>query len=286
MRTLLVLGGDRQLNARIRHVVGNDWRVEEASDWPGAVEHLTSRDPPQALLCTGSLLGPGSPKTFLELRRKSCLVSAAVYLERPTPALSYLAGQLYRYRVQTIFGTEELEMGVRVLLRRATHDLGQSLLRKLGAGPTLVRQLLETLDRQHELSVERPDLLASELRCSRSALYRALRSAGLPPPGSIQALYRLWPGVVRIVTGGRGVDAAVEAHCPHYHSFRKAVWTHFGLSIGQLRAAPDLDGVLRRWVDFHQAGAMGRGASQRPLAPFEPPRRQQQGGSPKRIRAE
>jgi hypothetical protein len=283
MRTVLLLAGDRQLNAKVRHIVGDDWRIEEASDWPSAIGRLGSRDPPQALLCSGSLLGPGAPETFRELRRKSCLISAAVYLERPTPALSYLAGQLYRYRVQTIFGAEELEMGVRVLLRRATHDLGQSLLRKLGAGTTLVRRLLETLDRQHELSAERPDRLASELRCSRSALYRALRSAGLPPPGSIQALYRLWPGVVRIVAGGRGADAATEAHCPHYHSFRKAVWTHFGLSIGQLRAAPDLDSVLRRWVDFHQSGAIGHGASRRPLAPFEGPRRKRQGDPPKRI---
>jgi hypothetical protein len=243
--------------------------VEEASSWPGAVARLSSRDHPQLLLCAGSVLDPHAPTTFLELRRKGLLIPTAVYLERPTAALSYIAGQLYRHRVQTIFGAEELEIGVAMLLRRSTHDLGEALLCQLGTGSTLVRRLLELLDRQHELSFEGPDKLASELRCSRSALYRALRSAGLPPPGAVQTLYRLWPGVIRVVAGGRVGDAALEARCPHYHSFRKAVLTHFGLTIGQLRSAPDLDSVLRRWVDFHQVDGIGRGASRRALGHLE-----------------
>lgn len=259
MRTLLLLGCDRDLTSRIRRLLPADWRTEEAADWPNVVSRMSSADPPQLFLFTARELHPDVRRTVVALRRRGYFVPAAVYLGSPAPVLAHLAGRLHHHGVHSIFGALELEHAVRALLRRSPPDLRAALARVLDLGPGTGTRLLALLERRRELVDASPERLAAELGCSRTALYRALRAAGLPPPGSIQALYRLWPGVMRIVTGGRGSDAAFEAGCPHYGSFRKGLVTHFGMTIGQLRAAGSTQAVLHRWIDVHRgSGAPSR----------------------------
>src|SRR6185503_19677807 len=103
-------------------------------------------------------------------------------------------------------------------IERAAPLVGAAIARMLPMPGGIGERLLALLETDPSMIGATPQRLAVALGTSRSALYRGLQGEGLPPPGELQALFRLWPGVLRIWSGGRGVDAAVEAGCPHYPS--------------------------------------------------------------------
>lgn len=257
MRTLLWLGPDRQ--AAAAPPVPDGWTLDRVGSWNEVIHRLTARRPPDALLFGVEHLGEEGERAILGLRRKGFFVPAAVHLDGAGPAEVHRAGRLHRHGVEPVFSRAELEPAIGRLAARSEPLLHAALTRVLRVGRGTGDRLLSLLDDDPEAWSAPPERLARSLGTSRSGLYRALRTEGLPPPGAIQALYRLWPGVLRIARGGRGEDAAFEASCPHYLAFRRAVATHFGLTIRDVRTLGDPAALLRRWA-LHQRADRGGAA--------------------------
>ena len=203
------------------------------------------------LLFTGTHLTEQAFRAVADLCKKRLFVPAAVYFADSTLEQAYAAGRLHRHRVEPIFGPAQLGAGVTRLLERAVPVVRSGVVYTLGVADGLGERLLALLDRDPAMLTATPNDLARELGISRSGLYRGLRAARLPPPGAFQALFRLWPGMLRIAVGGRGDDAEFEAGCPHYLAFRRAVATHFRLTIREIRELADSPALLRRWA-IHQ----------------------------------
>ena len=264
MRTLILLGCGQDLVARVDELLPEGWSMEELEAWRDLVRRLSSDVPPDVLLFTSRYLNESVRRSVVELRKKRYFVPTAVYLPEPAPLLAHWAGRMHRHGIEPIFGLAELRSGVAQLLERAEPLVGGEIARLLGVSGVGER-LLVLLENDPETLAAPPDRLAGWLGMSRSTLYRGLQAVGLPPPGELQALFRLWPGVVRIMEGGRGEDAAFEAGCPHYSSFRKAVATHFGLTIREVRRAERPRAVLHRWAAFQGHAARSGGP------PYTPP---------------
>jgi hypothetical protein len=263
MRIFVALGADQYLLSRIAEFLPAGWAVEELGGWHDLVRRLSSENPPDVLLFTSKHLNDDVRRSIIDLRKRRQFVPAAVYLLDPNPAAAHFAGRLHRHGIEPIFGPADLRKGITQVIERAAPLVGAAIARMLPIPGGIGERLLALLESDAEMIAAAPQRLALALGTSRSALYRGLQNEGLPPPGEIQALFRLWPGVLRIWSGGRGVDAAVEADCPHYPSFRKAVATHFGMTIREVRRAEGPAALLRRWTAFQrqaQAQAESRAA--------------------------
>src|SRR5688572_30661923 len=273
MRTLVLLGCDAHLTARIEELLPAGWAVEQLEVWTDLVRRLSSEAPPDLLFFTSKYLNDDVRRSVIELRKRRYFVPASVYLVDPNPLAAHFAGRMHRHGIEPIFGPSDLRRGVAELLDRAAPLVGAAIARMLATPGGVGERLLALLESDPTMIAASPQRLAHALGTSRSALYRGLQNESLPPPGELQALFRLWPGVLRIWSGGRGVDAAVEAGSPHYPSFRKAVATHFGLTIREVRRAESPAALLRRWTAFQrqaQAEADRRNAAEGFGAAAEP----------------
>jgi hypothetical protein len=251
MQTLALLGCDRRLVARIVELLPARWHAEELGRWHELVRRLSSESPPDVLLFTSIHLTEPVRRSIVELRKKGYFVPAAVYLPDPSLELAHFAGRIHRHGVEPIFGDADLDPAVERLLARAAPGLGSLIANGLGVTSGLASRLLALLEADPRMHSAPPSRLADALGASRSALYRALRSARLPPPGELQAFFRLWPGLLRIKAGGRGEDAAFEARRPDYPAFRKAVARHLGMTVFEVRRAEGAGALLRRWAAHH-----------------------------------
>jgi hypothetical protein len=252
MRTFLFLGSSRDVLDALRQLP-DGWTVDRAGSWSEVVHRLTSRLAPDVLLFTAAHLTDRGFAAIVGLRRKGFFVPAAVYLEGAPVERVHFAGRLHRHGVHAIFTRDELGIGVETLRGRAALVVRGGIAHMLGVSGGVGERLLALLDGDPAMLTASPDRLAHALGISRSGLYRGLRAARLPSPGALQALFRLWPGLLRIAQGGRGEDAAFEAGCPHYLSFRRAVATHLGLTIREVRSLADPRALLQRWARHHAA---------------------------------
>ena len=271
MRTFVALGADQHLLSRIAEFLPAGWATEELYGWQDLVRRLSSENPPDVLLFTSRYLNDDVRRSIIELRKRRQFVPAAVYLLDPNPAAAHFAGRLHRHGIEPIFGPPDLRKGIAQVIERAAPLVGAAIARMLPIPGGVGERLLALLESEPEMISATPQRLAAVLGTSRSALYRGLQNEGLPPPGEIQALFRLWPGVLRIWSGGRGVDAAVEADCPHYPSFRKAVATHFGMTIREVRRAEGPAALLRRWTAFQRQAQAEAEAENRNAPGFSAP---------------
>jgi AraC-like DNA-binding protein len=248
MQTLLLVGLDEDTRSRVCDVLPDGWLTKAVPTFGAAVRVLLSRDPPQVMLFTSDELSEDVRRSLIKLSIRGYTVPSAVLIRDLKPSVVHLAGRVHRHDVRPIFGMEDLDAGIGVLIARAGRPLSSRLERVIRTSNATWRSLIGLLEADRSCHTASPEKLAAKLGVSRSGLYRRLRQAGLPSPHAVQELYRLWPGVQRVVGGGSGEDAAFEADRPHPTAFRRAVARHFGMSLKALREVGDLDRVLKRWV--------------------------------------
>jgi len=224
--------------------------------WLECAAAVASASPPAAWLIAADRVNTDCLRIVQSLHFRNKLVPTAVLLERLDPGLVAAAWRLGQLGVQSLLVDAGLPAAVRELATSQTAHTLRYLRASLGYSSKLVDHLFTLLATVPAASTMTTGEIAQRLDTTRSALYKALKTEGLPGVEDIQFLFRLLPALESLERSGNAERATALARFSDPAAFRKSVKLRFGMSLRDVQHCGGMEVWVDRWIALHTCAGM------------------------------